>query len=278
MPGLFALFKGDSGSGKTVAALSFPNPVVLDHDRKMPSIANKHFPGKDVPYKQYENVLEAGETIEQWLSGGCPFDTIIADSVTSLSYTCLKTMDDFKGSNIMTKFREMRDNPKKSKGGDKMVELRGYDYYNAEDNFLKFYLDGLKMLWARPGRPHHVIVIAHVLTSESQDIKTKEITRMRRIVTAGKSIAAYIPAQFDETYHFAVSHGDILASDGDRVRHFCLTEAIGEDYAKTAYKIPYKIDFTNGSLYEKLAVAIEQGSRPETQTETKSKAANKLIL
>ena len=259
MPGLFALFKGDSGAGKTVGALSFPNPVVLDIDRKMPAIANKHFPDKKVPFKQYTDAMQAGETLEQWQVSGCPFDTIIVDSITSLSYACLKTMDDLKGSNIMTKFRDLKvQGP--GKVGKKTVELRGYDYYNSEDSYLKFY--------------YHVIVIAHVLTSETEDIKTKEITKMRRIVTAGKNIAAYIPAQFDEVWHFGVGHGDIL-SETDRVRHFAITEAIGDDYAKTAYRLPYKIDFTNGSLFEKICSELSQ----ETQTEeTKPANTNKLLL
>ena len=276
MPGIFALFKGDSGSGKTVAALSFPNPVMLDLDRKMPAIALKHFPDKKVPYKQYTDALQAGETLEQWQISGCPFDTIIVDSVTSLSYSCLKTMDDLKGSNIMTKFRDMKSQGP-AKVGKKTVELRGYDYYNSEDSYLKFYIDILKELWQRPGKPHHVIVIAHVLTSETEDIKTKEITKMRRIVTAGKNIAAYIPAQFDEVWHFAVGHGDIL-SETDRVRHFAITEAIGDDYAKTAYHLPYKIDFTNSSLFEKICDELGANSQPTQIEETKPASINKLTL
>lgn len=275
MPGLFALFKGDSGAGKSVGALSFPHPVVLDFDRKMPAIANKHFPGKQVAFKQYESVLEAGETVERWTTEGCPFDTVIVDSITSLSYLCLSTMDDLKGSSILKMFQTMKD----TRGGAKMPELRGFDYYNAEDSFLKWYIDKLKILWARTERPHHVIIIAHVMTSESQDIRTKTITKTRRIVTAGQKIAAYIPAQFDETYHFFTKHGDILA-ETNKVRHVATTEAIGDDFAKTAYKLPTQIDFTNGSLYEKLEQAIAStyhSKLPETQTE-ETKAAKRIIF
>jgi len=272
MSGIFALFKGDSGAGKSVGALSFPNPVVLDHDRKMPAIAQKHFPGKNIPFKQYTDVLQVGETLEQWMAGSCPFDTIIGDSLTTLSYSCLKTIDDLKGTNIMTKLRDLQ-RQGAAKTGSKTIELRGFDYYNAEDNFLKFYIDTLKMLWQRPGKPHHVILIAHVMTSESQDIKTKEIQRMRRIVTAGSKIAAYIPAQFDETWHFATSHGDLLADTG-RVKHYAVTEALGEDYAKTAYNLPPKIDFTNGSLYEQISNELDLTSSQSTQIEATAKPAN----
>lgn len=277
MPGLFALFKGDSGAGKTVAALSFPNPIVLDFDRKQPAIARKHFPTLQIPYRNYESVLDAGETIERWAIEGCPFDTVILDSITSLSYLCLSTMDDLKGTSILKMFQTM----KGTKGGSKMPELRGYDYYNAEDSFLKWYIDKLKVLWSREKRPHHVIVIAHVMTSESQDIKTKEVTKTRRIVSAGQKIAAYIPAQFDECYHFLAGHGDIFGTgeNSARVRHFAVTEAIGDDYAKTAYRLDGKIDFTNGSLYEKLAAQISSSpSSPSTQTEAQESKPAKSIF
>ena len=124
MSGLFALFKGDSGAGKSVAALSFPDPVVLDHDRKMPAIAKKHFPGKEFKTIQFENVLDYGDLIEYWKINGCPHKTIIGDSLTSLSASCLKTIDDLKGQNILSMMR----NIKETKKGGAMVELRGYDY------------------------------------------------------------------------------------------------------------------------------------------------------
>lgn len=253
---MFALFKGDSGAGKSVGALSFPRPIVLDFDRKMPAIALKHFPDKEIKSLQFKDALEAGQLLEDWQRVGCPFETIIVDSITSLSYAVLKTVDDLKGQTILKALEGIRTT---SRGG-KMVELRSYDSYNAEDGFLKFVIDALKILHSRPGNPRHVVIIAHVMTSESQDIKTKEVTKTRRIVTAGSKIAAYIPAQFDECWHFGISHGDLLASgDQPRVRHFCTTEAIGEDFAKTAFRLPYKIDFTNGSLYDLIRGDIEIG-------------------
>jgi hypothetical protein len=266
--GIFALFKGDSGAGKSVGALSFPDPIVLDHDRKMPAIKDKHFPGKSVPYKQFTDCLQVGQLLEDWKSAGCPFETIIADSLTTLSYNVLKTVDDLKGSTIMDKLKEFQKMGTKAHG--KSLEVRGFDYYNVEDNFLKFYIDSLKELWMRPGKPYHVILIAHVMSSETTDIRTKEITRMRRIVTAGSKIAAYIPAQFDETWHFYTSHGDLLADTG-AVKHLVTTEAIGEDYAKTAYRLPNKIDFTDASLYEKIEGELNsQPSSQQPQTESTS--------
>src|SRR5215831_17546113 len=137
--GVFALFKGDSSAGKTVGAVSFPDPVVLDHDRKMPAIAQKHFPSKTIPYKQFTDCLQVGQLLEDWKASGCPFETIVADSITTLSYNVLKTVDDLKGSTIMDKLREFDKTRGSSK--NKSLEVRGFDYYNVEDNFLKFYID-----------------------------------------------------------------------------------------------------------------------------------------
>ena len=271
MSGLFAMFKGDSGAGKTVAAASFPSPVVLDFDKKGSAIAQKHFPGKEIKYLSFNDVLEVGQLIEDWNKIGCPFETIIADSITSLSYMCLKTIDDLKGQNILTMLQNVKD----SKRGGKHIELRGYDYYNAEDNFLKFFIDGLKALWLKSGNPKNVILIAHVMTSETMDISTKEIIKTRRIVTAGSKIAAYIPAQMDEVWHFGIERGGILMNDkSPKIKHFCITESMGDDYAKTAHSLEYKIDFTNGSLYDLVRHNLPEPQRETTSTTAKPKLLN----
>ena len=243
--GIFALLKGESGSGKSTGALSFGESIyVLDHDRKMPAIAQKHFPGKEIHYDTFDDVFQVGEALET-LVNDCPYETIIGDSLTSLSYTALKTIDDVKGTNII----KMLHNLVATKGGKQQVELRGFDYYNGEDSFFKFYLDLLKHLWARDSYPKNVFLTAHVLTTEQTNIVKGTTTVSRRIVTAGNRIAAYIPAQFDEVWHFGVRPPD-LGMDSARPKHLVWTEAIGDDYAKTAYNLPGMIDFTNKSLYE----------------------------
>lgn len=244
--GVFALFKGESGTGKSVGALSFPGAYVLDHDRKMPAISQKHFPKKEVHWDTFDDVFQISDKLVE-LQRDCSYETLICDSVTSLSYTALKSIDDVKGQNVLS----MLKNVKANKAGNVQIELRGYDYYNGEDSFLKYYLDCLKSLWARPGNPKHIIMIAHVLTSESTDIKTRIVTKTRRIVTAGKNIAAYIPAQFDDVWHFGYEAATLDSTDG-RIRHVISTEAIGDDSAKTAFKLPQVIDFTGGSLYDEI--------------------------
>lgn len=127
--------------------------------------------------------------------------------------------------------------------------MMSIDYYNGETNFIKLYwLDAIKALWSRAENPKHVLVSAHIVESESEpDLKTKIVTRTRTIVTAGKKVAAHIPTEFDEAYHFAHEQPDM----GDvKPKHVVLTSNFGEDFAKTAYNFPRKMDFTDKSFYD----------------------------
>jgi len=271
--GIFALFKGDNGSGKSVGALSFPKPYVFDHDRKMPAISQKHFPNKKVDWDTFNDVFGIGDMLKQFVDyfpyesqaaadqagfrneNECPYETLIGDTITGCSYTCIKTVDDVKGQDILS----MLKNVKESKKGAKTIELRSYDTYNGEDNFLKYYIDTLKFLWARPGNPKHVIICAHILTSEQSGPPGTTIkTVTRRIVTAGNKIAAYIPAQFDEVYQFATDQGSAF-DENAQIKHLCCTQGIGDDFAKTAYKLPAQIDFTNKSLFDLISDKVDIG-------------------
>lgn len=240
--GLFAIFKGDSGEGKSVAALSFPNSYTFDFDFKMPAIANKHFPEKECFWDTFDNIFQIQERIEE-LKGDCPYETIIVDSFTGLVNICVNSVG-------LVKKETVPDILSRVKGG--AIEMMGIDYYSAEDRFCTYFTDQMKLLWARPGNPRHVIFICHVVTVESSpDLKTKIITRTRSIVSKGKKIAAWLPTGFDNVYIF----GRELPDPGDidrTVKRVCTTVSHGEDSAKCSYKFPELINFTNGSLYDKL--------------------------
>src|SRR5438445_12824568 len=67
---IFALFKGPSGSGKSVAGLSFPGLYVFDYDFKMPAIALKHFPKKSIDYDTFTDTNQVSDLMTEWLR--CP--------------------------------------------------------------------------------------------------------------------------------------------------------------------------------------------------------------
>ena len=101
--GVFALFKGESGSGKSTAALSFPGVYVLDFDKKMPTIAQKHFKGKDIHYDTFTEINPMIRKLESF-KDECPYETIVADSLTSLCDLSIRTIGKLKGENAKDMF------------------------------------------------------------------------------------------------------------------------------------------------------------------------------
>lgn len=248
--GIFALFKGESGAGKSVAALSFPTPYVIDADRKMPNVAFKHFPGKEIAYETFDNIFDLSDKMNV-LSASCPYETIVVDSGTSLAALCLSSIATIKGEETPKLLKML----KPTKTGVLQIELMSIDYYNGETRFFYYFLDWLKSMWARPGNPKNVILIVHVITTESApDLKTKMVTRTRRIITAGRAIAAYIPSQFDDVFLFGQQReGGMAMNDPDvKTKRIMRTTPIGEDDARTTLKLPDFIDFTNTNLYDKM--------------------------
>lgn len=244
--GLLAIFKGESGEGKSVAALSFPNVYVFDFDKKMPSICQKHFPEKEVFWDTFDNIFEIDKVLADFFDS-CPYETILVDSITGLVNIVMDSVGQVKHETIP-------DILSRVSGKSNSIEMMGIDYYSAEDRFCTYFVDRLKTLWVREGNPKHVIFTAHVVTVDSSpDLKTKIITRTRSIVSKGKKFAAWLPTGFDNVYIFGRELPD-LGSINQTVKRICKTEAFGEDSAKCSYPFPDVIDFTNGSLYEKLSI------------------------
>ncbi len=254
-PGIFLLEKGQPNTGKSAAALSFPNPFVFDFDRKMPTVARKHFPGKKIDWECFDDVYCLSDFIQPWLlnpetnpnARECPYETLIVDSVTSLSTLVLTSLDKTKGTNVV----QMMQHLYTSKTGEKSVEVMGIDYYNSETNFFeRYFMNTLKMLWSRPGNPKHVIVLAHEMKVESApDMKTGAIRITNSILTAGRKAAVFIPSRFDDEYYFIKETqgvGSQLAKD----HYICITS--GKDNARCGYKFPREINFTDKSLYDEL--------------------------
>lgn len=242
--GLLAIFKGESGEGKSVGALSFPNAYVFDFDRKMPSIATKHFPDKEIYWDTFENIFEIDKFLRE-LEISCPYETLIVDSITGLVNICVDSVG-------LVKKESVTDILSRVTSKSNTIEMMGIDYYSAEDRFCTYFIDKLKTLWARASNPRHVIVVAHVVQVDSApDLKTKVITRTRSIVSKGRKFAAWLPTGFDNVYIFGRQLPD-MGEINQTVKRIIKTEAFGEDSAKCSYNFPETIEFTNGSLYDKL--------------------------
>ncbi len=229
---LFCLFKGDPGAGKSIAAGSFPKPYFFDLDARIEAVVNYWRPrGREFEYDRNMTVPEILNKLQGFKSY-CPFETLVFDGITSAA-------DDLISAMIGT-----RDAGKKKvvRGG---IELAQVEDYGGESRGLTQILSDLRYI----SLVHnvHVIVTAHVLTTESKDIKTKVVSVSRQLLTAGKKVAAKLPKDFNEAYHFDVQSP--LEVDA-MPQYTCITRHVGEDWAKTALPLPIRLNFTDGSLFD----------------------------
>lgn len=251
--GIFALFKGASGAGKSVAALSFPKPYVFDYDRKMPAIAQKHFPKKSIEYDYYSNVFDVDNKLKGWLQKqDCPYETLIHDSITNLSALVIHQIGEVRSEDTMIILERMKKDQKKVN----KIEFMDFDYYKGEMRMFDHILGLSKRLWAAPGNPKNIIFTAHIMTNEQTNIMTKFTTVTRSIVCAGTKVAAFVPTQFDELYTFSTQESGGMDGQKSRIRRFVLTETEGPDDAKTAYSLDKSIEFTDKNFYNILQEQI----------------------
>lgn len=253
--GLYALFKGESGMGKTVAALSFPDVYVFDFDKKMPGIAKKHYPQKDIQYDTFAGYQDVVEKVKEFYDY-CPYDTLVVDSFTFLGSLIMESVAVAKGDTVPEMLQRTIDEsrPGKARKGPKTIEPMSMEYYTGEVRFSEWFMDHMKTLQVRPGRPRFVITTAHVLKVESAPniMKDGKITVTRDIVSKGRKVGQQLPAGFDDVYIFGYEQPNQLAGES-KIRRFCLTENYGEDTAKCSLRgVPSYIDITDEPLYDQL--------------------------
>jgi hypothetical protein len=144
------------------------------------------------------------------------------------------------------------------------IAVNEIEDYNAESGAL-----GELISLTKDIKKHHkinVIIIAHVIKAEYRDTTKKTTHVSRQIVTAGKNIAAKIPAYCGEIYHFNIKSGMIEGSGGD---YSLLTTHTGDDFAKTELGLDKEIVFKDKPIYEtyiKPAIALTKLS-PQTLTQ-----------
>lgn len=228
---LFCLFKGEPGTGKTVAAASFPDPLFIDLDRRTAPI-KKMFPTKSVRVKRPDTFNEFWDFVMEFRED-C--GTLVIDGLTRLADKTLGFSIDLAGgpADRWGPNRNQSDNLR-TKHFPAPAEIQDW---GGEDRGLAAILDALQVL------PCHVILTAHVITTEQTELK-KGVGRIthtsRSLITGGKKIAAKIGLWFDEAYHFNVES----PLGVEETRYTILTEHTGNDWAKTALPLPRQIDFT----------------------------------
>jgi hypothetical protein len=186
------LIYGESGSGKTVAATSFPTPLlVYDFDGKINSAARTHSVertrGIEVcdcqhggrnqsKFQDFDRYLTELERMYRSLTGnpeGAQFKTVVVDSITQF---CEALM-----THIITKFPARRVN-------NLLPNQQDYHQFSVE---FKDYVMRLLSL------PINVVMTAHI--EESKDENTGEIEH--KPFVKGQKLAPWLPAVFEEVYH-----------------------------------------------------------------------------
>lgn len=249
---IFALFKGDPKTGKDIAAHSFAvaGPLyTFDLDSRMESVLNYYtrtVPRPDIvrniTYDRFQDFFSLYQRLEE-LKLNCPYKTVVMSSLTSLARKAMNTM-------LATRKPAVKGSKGESKerGGIILHELEDF---GGEANAIMMCLDALLVTSIRYNV--NVILTAHIIEPQAGAFRPTRI-----LLTGGKKIAAEIPVNFNEAYHFyVVTRGGMeIGVDNTERRYMVLTKSLGTDWAATALGLPEKIDstaeYTSGIFYEEL--------------------------
>jgi hypothetical protein len=218
------LLIGYPGSGKSIAAASFPGPIyIFDLDKRINSLLQFFGERSDIEYDYYgpDEYAKLDQKIKEIKSGNAPHRTYIMDSLTALARMAINYSIALRGG---------------GKGNTKgVIQMTQIDDYNAESRVLSNAMDSFR----GQNFKANFILTAHLVETNVK-VLNGEDTISQRLLTGGKSIAAEIPAYFDEAYYI-VKENDLL---NNKVSYKSMTVPMNGINAKTALPIPPVIDFT----------------------------------
>ncbi len=249
------MLKGEPGTRKSTAALSYPTPQFwFSWDKKMEAMV---LPAKrmgvdlrQVDYEDYNDWDTPRGQLERFQLN-CKYRTIICDSVTST------------GDGINRQTRKFKNTEGKGKmvGG---IPTNSIEDYNAEASAFSEFIALLKDI-----QKYHninVILIAHVVGQRKNDDDNKLTHHSRVIVTGGDKISAKIAAYCTEVYHFNIKP----SFDADKEGQYALfTTHTGNDFARTCLDLPNEIVFNAKPLYPNWIEPSIRKLKEENTTVTK---------
>ncbi len=233
--------KGEPGLRKSTVALSFPGPQYwFSFDRKMQGIL---LPAKKwgvdlstIKYDDYSDWTEPRKKLEQFQMS-CPFKTIVIDSLTTMVDSTLRQTLKLK---LMEKGPDGKQKGKVIGG----IPVSDIEDFNAESSAVNELLALTKDI--NINQKVTVIIIAHVMEVTSRNL-SGSTTTTRSLVTAGKRVAAKVPALCTEVWHFNLKPGPVVGEGGD---YSFVTETNGDDFARTSIGMPKEVVFNDKNVYK----------------------------
>lgn len=237
---------GKPGAGKTGMAGSFHKAGKIkffDFDAKL-EILKSLYPTADIEYDMY-GADNFGKFLDdfQALQTHCPYKTIIVDSLTILSNTCVVYQ-------LMNKGKMGRT----TKGG---VQTTGYDEINGETALITKMLEIMKIVVAKfkcnciwTTHPVFKIEPATVNTSDAADDKQTPGKKVSSIAAYGFKIPQVVPGYFNEIYHVKAAKADM---DGSKIRRELYTTWCPDDSdVRSVIQLPNRTDVSDFDLYGKI--------------------------
>lgn len=235
------LAKGDPGTGKTIGMSHWPKPMkIISCDGRIKPVyewwrERDSSQLKEIDFDVYtaQDFTRLAKVVEG-LQMKCPFKSVLLDPLGMVGNMAIE---------YSIGLRPASSNSAKSLNIGPLIKLRSIEDYGAEERALQQIVDIGRII------PAHFILIAHVLRLEFYELGSEKPRIQHRLLTAGKNIAASLPAFFDEVWRFSVRN----SADIDRGKPEFLvhTRGTGEDYAKTAMSyLPNQIVWTDKDLYK----------------------------
>lgn len=240
---IFALFKGDPKTGKSIAAHSFPDTFTYLFDVARMRSVKRYFPKRDFEFETFQDLISVNTHLDQ-MKISCPYKTVIFDGLTKFADLAIEKM---------IEHRSPAESSKTVRAGIKMTEIEDF---GGEARAITQALNSL--LTIHLVQKVHVIVIAHVIQVETKNIKNNSVSVSRQLLTAGKKIAAKLPVDFNECYHFYVNSS--MDPNNDEPEFTAVTKSNSIDWASSAMGLPTKIEWTNKNFYEEIQKYIAGNS------------------
>jgi AAA domain len=245
------LFVGANGTGKTIAAASWPgNTLFLDFDGRMAPVRFFYPKRTDIEYwtvgldgTQRPDVIgftDFCKKVED-LQDRCPYDTVVLDSYTAYSAVAVLHQMGVHDKDV-----------KRTKGG---LPIPDWDEYKGETGVMLQILEVAKIL------PCNFIMTAHPVSkaqAQKQGGSTNDVLasmiKQSTLATYGWKTVSFLPNYFNEIYYF---YNETATQPGQPLRRSVQTVAVGEVLAKTALPLPPTMETANLPFFNVLQAHLK---------------------